>query len=360
MAGKSSEMDVSEVCEAKGATVHGMLIGELSPVKESRSTVGVRYFEGQFSDGKKTVRIVSFEPKLRSDLERLKNSSESVALMNCSVQKSKRPGSDELEIVAGSRSSCMPSPKKFKVDQDAAALRKCVIAVVGSLEVVKQLAVNQHITVTGKVVSMEGVEQVNVKARNVTLKKEGFVIADDTSAIKGVAWEKDVGVLKVGCTYKFTNVTVRMFSGVKFLSLSESAMIEEVADIGEVVEENVDEGLDGVKIVKGEIAQVEKCESYSSCRTCKAKIVAENEIVGKCPKCEAKVKMSKCLKSVSTRLVIVDDDDREYRVTAFDDMLKNMIGGQIEEDIEDKLLRAPVMVFTINKKDIVCAVSTVV
>lgn len=33
------------------------------------------------------------------------------------------------------------------------------------------------------------------------------------------------------------------------------------------MEENVDEGLDGVKIVKGEIAQVEKCESYSSCHT---------------------------------------------------------------------------------------------
>ena len=46
------------------------------------------------------------------------------------------------------------------------------------------------------------------------------------------------------------------------------------------MEENVDEGLDEVKIVKGEIAQVEKGESYSSCRTCKAKIVAENEIVG--------------------------------------------------------------------------------
>ena len=64
--------------------------------------------------------------------------------------------------------------------------------------------------------------------------------------------------------------------------------------------------------------------------------------------------MSKCPKTVSTRLVIVDDDDREYRVTTFDDMLK------IHEDIEDKLLRAPVMVFAINKKDIVCAVSTVV
>ena len=31
MASKSSEMDVSEVCEMIGATIHGMIIGELSP-----------------------------------------------------------------------------------------------------------------------------------------------------------------------------------------------------------------------------------------------------------------------------------------------------------------------------------------
>ena len=33
-------------------------------------------------------------------------------------------------------------------------------------------------------------------------------------------------------------------------------------------------------------------------------------------------------------------------MTAFDDMLKNMTDGQIDENIGDKLLRAPVMVFT--------------
>ena len=125
------------------------------------------------------------------------------------------------------------------------------------------------------------------------------------------------------------------------------------------MEEDIEEGVDGVKVVKGEIVQVEKCEVYSSYCTCKAKIV-ENEFVGKSPKSEAKVKISKCPKSVSTRLVILDKDDQEYRVTAFDDMVKIMTNGQIDEDIEDKLLCAPVMTFTINKKDIVCAVSTVV
>ena len=93
---------------------------------------------------------------------------------------------------------------------------------------------------------------------------------------------------------------VLMFSGAKFLSLSENAVLEEVTDMGEVVEEDVEEGVDGVKVGKGEIVQVEKCEVYNSCRTCKVKVVG------------------------------------------------------------DKLLSAPVMTFTINRKDIVCAVGTVV
>ena len=56
MARKSSEM--------KEASVHEVHVGKLSSVKDSCTTVSVRYFKGQLSNGKKTVRIVSFEPKL--------------------------------------------------------------------------------------------------------------------------------------------------------------------------------------------------------------------------------------------------------------------------------------------------------
>lgn len=164
----------------------------------------------------------------------------------------------------------------------------------------------------------------------------------------------------VGCTYKFSNVTVRSFGGAKKLSLSENSVIQEVADIGDVVEEDVDEGIDGVKVVKGEIVHVEKCESYNSCRTCKAKIVVVNESIGKCTKCEAKAKMSKCCRSLTVRFVIEDDGGKEYRVTAFDDIVKKITDGQDGEDIGEKMLCAPVMTFTINSKDIVSAVSTAV
>ena len=80
-------------------------------------------------------------------------------MVNCSVQKSKRPGSEELEIVTSSRSSCMPSPKRFRVEEDAAALSVCGMTEIASLEEVEHLAVNQHISVTVKVVSIEAVER---------------------------------------------------------------------------------------------------------------------------------------------------------------------------------------------------------
>ena len=59
-----------------------------------------RYFEGKLSDGKKTVRMVSFEPKLRATVEKAWESGEVVAVTNCSVQERKKGGFDEMEIVA--------------------------------------------------------------------------------------------------------------------------------------------------------------------------------------------------------------------------------------------------------------------
>ena len=70
MASKFSELDISELFESKGMTVHGIVVGDLSPIKESRNKANVRYFDGQSCDGKKTAWLVSFEPKLREELQR--------------------------------------------------------------------------------------------------------------------------------------------------------------------------------------------------------------------------------------------------------------------------------------------------
>lgn len=48
----------------------------------------------------------------------------------------------------------------------------------------------------------------------------------------------------------------------------------------------------------------------------------------------------------------------EYKVTAFDEVVEKIADGVDGEEIEDKLLCAPEMTFTMNNKDVVFAVNT--
>ena len=50
------EWDASDIEESTGACVHGV-VTHLSPVKVSKRNSSVRYFDGQMSDGRKSVRL---------------------------------------------------------------------------------------------------------------------------------------------------------------------------------------------------------------------------------------------------------------------------------------------------------------
>ena len=202
-------------------------------------------------------------------------------------------------------------------------------------------------------VSVNPSQTVHSKARGETLTKQGFTIADTTAACRGVLWEKDVGTLREEQSYKFTNVTIRTFNGVKYLSLSENAKIITVDDIGEVVDDDVEEG----KVVKGEIIGVLTCDEYVSCRACKAKVLPISEIVGECSKCNMKAKLQKCDLNTVARIQIEDENSKTYTVTAFQTVIDMISKDQEGADLVEKLLRAPAMSFTVTNKDILSNVS---
>ena len=59
---KFEELDLSNLPEnCEHAVVHGV-DSELSPVKQS--TKNRKYFQAQLSDGKKTIKVVGFDPAL--------------------------------------------------------------------------------------------------------------------------------------------------------------------------------------------------------------------------------------------------------------------------------------------------------
>lgn len=328
---KSEDVNVSEITLCSAATVHGVFIGEISPVKCGKSHPNVKYFDGQFTDGKKAVRMVSFEPKLRTEVQKAQESGEEVALRNCYVQKSRTEGSDELEIVASSRTRVERSAKKFCIEEEVVQAAASVSGVmdIGSLGEISELAVNQHVNVTGKVQSIQPPGKVFVKTRGEALSLENFILADCTAVCRGTAWDRDVGVLQVGHSYALKNVTIREFNGAKYVSLSDRASMEEVADIGEVVTDDVVEGKGAVTVVKGEIVGVLGCDEYESCRSCKAKVADVSEVVGECSKCGMKAKLGRCAKSVAARVIIEDEEGTEYKVSAFNDVVEEIGGGRI-------------------------------
>ena len=85
---QENEMDVSQlVVPSSSATMHGVFVGAVSPVKTSRKNSCVKYFESQLCNGKKTVHVVSFEPKFRNKIEDAKKGQYGVAVKNCCIKR---------------------------------------------------------------------------------------------------------------------------------------------------------------------------------------------------------------------------------------------------------------------------------
>ncbi len=78
---KRSFKEMEVVC-IEGRNFHGVVVGDVSPVKESRRKAGVKYFDAMVSDKKKLCVMVSFEPKLRVTFEKARESGEGIAISN--------------------------------------------------------------------------------------------------------------------------------------------------------------------------------------------------------------------------------------------------------------------------------------
>ena len=133
------ELDVSDVnmtTIGKGATVHGMLT-EVSPVKMSK-TNDKPYYHGQITDGKKSVRFVSFDVTLKNTMDKAKEMNRPIAITNCSIQDSNKGYG--LSIYANEQTLVSDSPKKFEISTIIRSDK-----VLDSLEEIKDIQVNQKV-----------------------------------------------------------------------------------------------------------------------------------------------------------------------------------------------------------------------
>ena len=80
--------DVSHACE--NGNIHGV-VNSLSPMKKSK-----KYFDGEISDGKASLRIFGFDSGVRRKLAEFEEGSSAVALSHCKVKQSRK--GDQLEV----------------------------------------------------------------------------------------------------------------------------------------------------------------------------------------------------------------------------------------------------------------------
>jgi len=158
------DVDMSEIASSSCVNVHGTFVGALLPIKTSQKSSKVEYFEGQLSDGHKTIQVVSFEPKLCGQIEEAQEQKLGVALTNCSIKRSKVSGSNEFKVLLGNKTSILKSPKKFKIDKSYTeiAMSHCCPEL-RTLELLKDVAEHQHVSVTGKVLSVSANEKISMK-----------------------------------------------------------------------------------------------------------------------------------------------------------------------------------------------------
>ena len=156
------EVDVSEMVSTKDCiTVHGV-VTELSPIKTSTGK-NVKYFTGKLSDGNKTLRMVSFDPKLRPQLLNSYTHKKGVAMAECAIKEASSGGTFEI-LASQRRSSVEDSPKKFSLSADLRSIDPDKSMEV-HIEELETLVVNQHVSIHAKVLSVAEPEEVESKKK---------------------------------------------------------------------------------------------------------------------------------------------------------------------------------------------------
>ena len=180
------------------------------------------------------------------------------------------------------------------------------------------------------------------------------MIADGSGSTRLVLWQKDVGTMEEN-RYSISGATVRMINETYCLSASGKCIIDAIPDIGEVEGPVAVERTAAVRGVKGHIVAVLSSEEYAGCNacSCKMKSVGASNIV-ECEKCGAKMRMENCTsRKVAKVIVVAEESGESLRVTIFDKVLSQMLGGETHGNLAEKLLGGECYRFQIGSNNIV-------
>ncbi len=341
--------DVSAVCTSSPNVTVGGILTSVSLMKKSKTS---DFFEGSISDGKSSMTLFGFDSKVQKRLA--DHMQEAIVLGKCEVKNSKIR-SDELELYVSPKTDFAVSPRKYNItetESDADPLKEI------SLVDISNMDTYQRVTITVKVASIDSPSEVRGGKR-----KQDIIVADTTSVARFTVWENNINTLQPRKSYKLTNVVVREFNGTKYLSTAfENSTVEEVADIGQVLDPSEDATAHLIGIIETHenvrIVGVVSFEKHYKCLKCLSRVVvSDNTDIGKCIKCTKQQSLDVCESALNARLMIKSTELNQpiFTLTAYGDVLKDIIADQ-SIITATTLLKAPS--FTVNfKNDIICSIT---
>ena len=116
---------------------------------------------------------------------------------------------------------------------DATAVKRAAASVeVSSVDEMLKLAQNALVSVVAKVSEVKPAEKILKKNKMSHVTKQDCVIGDSNSACKLVLWEDRIGALEKDKTYKFTNIAVRSYNNINYVSVVQQTEFTLIEDIG--------------------------------------------------------------------------------------------------------------------------------
>ena len=305
------EIDVSEVKEASSCTTVCGVITTLSPIKVSTKNSQLKYFDGEICDGKKSIRIVSFNSRLRDEMEKAHQEKAPLAVVDCQVKSASRFSKDSsgFEVVVSNHTKIKNAQKEYDLP-DELFVHDSTPQHLQEINEIDDISVNTKVTVTVKVIDVGEPTTVHRKDNQKPLQHQDCIVADATGSCRVVLWQDDMNKFKLNNSYKLNNVTVRLFDGRKYLSVPSDSVIEGIANIGEVDNSEIMPSIQA-KSFAGEIVGVLSVDIYRSCLNCSSKLAGETKAI-KCTKCGAFMRSDRCPLSATAKLLIEADDGIQY------------------------------------------------
>lgn len=160
-------------------------------------------------------------------------------------------------------------------------------------------------------------------------------IADNTGQITLDVWNNLIPQIQENKVYKFTNLSVRFWNGVRKLTTTTNSVVLETPNpLLEGLEvEDTSSPYQETTLLLSRIESIESVEKYKICGHCAKRIIQVQGLLVNCDHCHHKLRASSCPTKLSASIVVKNESTKLY-LSVRDHVLQQLLGPYDPDDID--------------------------